>query len=99
MCGMARGYQRGITTAFYDSTFPLSSIESPYVTGLSITYGSSHQYLWTYATGRYHHLNLNNSETKFICPCGDGQVGPSSHYYVGMNYYCESGTDDRFDQK
>ena len=53
-----------------------------------------------YATGRYDYLkilNQNNSETNFICPCpnGGGKSGPSSHYYVGMNYYCESGTDDQ----
>ena len=30
MCVVTSGYQKGITTVFYDSTFPSSSIESPY---------------------------------------------------------------------
>ena len=88
VCGMARGYQKGITPAFYDSTSPLSSINSPYVAGLSITYGNPRQHIWTYATGRYDHLNQHSSETNFICPCANegGQSGPSSPSYVGMNY-------------
>ena len=46
VCGIARGYQKGITTAFYYSTFPSSSIESPYVVGLSITYGNPRQHIY-----------------------------------------------------
>ena len=97
---MARDYQKSIRTAFYDSTFPSSSIESPYVAGVSVTYGSPRQHIWTYATVRYHHLTQNDSEINFICPCanGDGQSGPSSPSYVGMNYYCESRTDDQVHQ-
>ena len=100
VCGIARGYQKGITTAFYYSTIPSSSIGSPYVTGLSITYGNPRQHIWTYAAGRYDYLTQNNSETRFICPCayGGGQNGPLSPSFVGTNYYCESGTDNRVDQ-
>ena len=67
-------YQKSLTTAFYDSTIPSSSINSPYVAGLSITYGSPRQHIWTYATESYDHLNQYNSETNFICPCANGVV-------------------------
>ena len=96
VCGIARGYQKGITSAFYYSTTVSISIEFPYVAGLSITYGNPRQHIWTYATGRFDYLTQNNSETRFICPCanGGGQSGTLSPSYVGTNYYCESGTDN-----
>ena len=94
VCGRARGYQKGITFAFrFSST---SSLDAPYVSGLSITYGTSRQHIWTYATGRYDNTQ-SFSEASFICPCANtgGQSGPSSPSYVGTNYHCESGTENR----
>ena len=66
---------------------------------LLITYGALCQHTWTHATRRYDHLTQYDSETNFICPYanGGGQSGPSYPSYVGMNYYCESGTDNQVD--
>ena len=93
VCGRARGYQKGITYAFRFSA--TSSLDSRYVSGLSITYGSPRQHIWTYATGRYDNIQ-SASETAFICPCANtgGESGPSSPSYVGTDYYCESGTEN-----
>ena len=102
VCGRARGYQKGITFAFLPSTGVGQSLETPYVSGLSITYGNPRQHIWTYATGRYDHLisfRQNSTETMFTCPCANvgGRSGPSAPSYVGANYYCESGAENRVD--
>ena len=79
MCGKARGYQKGHP----NNIFTTFTIDSYYVDGLSITYGSPRQHIWTYATGAYDYSGGIN------CPCdGAGGITPS---FVGNNYYCESG--------
>ena len=83
VCGKARGYQKGHPLNIFSST-----IDNHYVDGLSITYGSPRQHIWTYATGAFDNQYTN-------CPCdGTGGTTPS---FVDSNYYCESGrgsTDD-----
>ena len=56
VCGQLRGYQRGTPDAFYPYyANPSRTIDSVYVDGVSITYGSpSRKHIWTYANG----LNL-----------------------------------------
>lgn len=86
VCGKVRGYQKGHPNN--GLAFNSLTIDSYYVNGLSITYGSPRQHIWTYANGDYD--NGGNS-----CPCdGAGSTTPS---FVSNNYYCESGrgsTDD-----
>ena len=47
VCGRMRGYQKGSTDAFWDRLS--SSIDGPYVDGVSITRGSPRQHIWTYS--------------------------------------------------
>ena len=61
-------------------------MECTYVDGISITTGSPHKHVWTYAVGLnddYHNPPLN-------CPCAK-TPGPDPPPYVGSHYYCESG--------
>ena len=53
VCGQLRGYQRGIPDGFYPYYFnPSLTIDSVYVDGVSITYGSPpRKHIWTYANG------------------------------------------------
>ena len=63
-----------------------SSIDSQYVDGISITYGSNpRQHIWTYAGGR-EELSVSSDD----CPCNteSSEVVPD---FVGNDYYCESG--------
>ena len=87
VCGKARGYQKGHPNG--GNAFNMLIIDDHYVNGLSITYGSPRQHIWTYANGD-NDVNGDNS-----CPCDSyGRATPS---FVGNNYYCESGrggTDD-----
>ena len=83
VCGFARGYAFNTPDAFgihdRSSSEPLSG---NYVDGVSITYGTPPNHLWTYAAG--------HRENGQDCPCntgGDTSIVPS---YVGNDYYCES---------
>ena len=91
VCGRIRGYQRGHTIAFHRYSFYNRTIESNYVTGVSLTHGpvGSRQHIWTFAAG----LTEELGESRFNhirCPCdtSDYRVVPP---YVGNNYFCESG--------
>ena len=83
MCGKVRGYQFGTIDAFWVQS---NNIESTYVDGISITYGSNpRRHVWTYAGGEDDfQAGLDD------CPCntGNSAVVPD---FVGNDYYCESG--------
>ena len=87
VCGRLRGYQSGGPDAFNASIIErYTSVDSNYVDGASITYGSNpRKHVWTYAVGtRTYSLNRN------ACPCNNGssyQAPP----FIGSDYYCESG--------
>ena len=89
VCGQLRGYQRGTPDAFrpyYENTS--LTIDSVYVDGVSITYGSpSRKHIWTYANG------LNLRAFTFSCPCNDDSWN-FSPLFVGSDYYCETGDND-----
>ena len=88
VCGRAIGYQYGNSDAFYESRG--KTIDEIYVDGLSITYGSPRQHIWTYAAGLGNQPLANNRHTRSNCPCSS-YPGASSPSYVGNNWYCESG--------
>ena len=84
LCGQMRGYQFGSTDGFNTGT---SNIESRYVDGVSITYGSNpRQHIWTYAAGLTETRLDSNG-----CPCNSGS-STSPPPFVGNDYYCESGS-------
>ena len=86
VCGRALGYQYGHTDAFFANLNGVVSIDQPYVDGLSITYGSPRQHIWTFAAG--HEIP---AAAEHNCPC-TAYPGVSPPPYVGNNWYCESGT-------
>ena len=91
VCGEVRGYQYASPDAFgMGAAGPPSGtndIESHYVDGVAITYGSNpRQHIWTYAGGV--------SETRLDksgCPCNNGNSASTPPSFVGNDYYCESG--------
>ena len=86
VCGQVRGYQYRATDAF---GLIEVGIDSYYVDGVSITYGTNpRKHIWTYATG-FSEQETDNS----ACPCNTGHGGrrnPASTF-IGSHYYCESG--------
>ena len=88
VCGHLRGYQVGYNNAFSPYSYSGRTIDSVYVDGVSITYGSPRMHIWTLAVGR------SDTETgRSGCPClNAGTARYSSPPFVGQNYFCESGT-------
>ena len=90
VCGRAIGYSTG-TPDGMAAVATNSTIDSPYVDGLSITithefYNStgrhiSRQHIWTFAAGRSRR-----------CPCDPGSLAPTPPDFVGEHYYCDLAT-------
>ena len=92
VCGKVRGYQHGVTAAFYPVYQGLqTTIDSIYTAGISITQGSPRQHLWTYAAGVAESIYPAN----FACPCARTDYNQNwIPTFVGNNYYCEAGLID-----
>ena len=87
VCGRAIGYQYGVTDAFYRSE-TYNTIDSYYVYGVSFTYGTPRNHIWTLAAG-WSEIGSN----PFNCPCANPSNPGNSvvPLFISDNYYCESG--------
>ena len=90
VCGRARGYQKGYTNGFHGYQQANQPIDGYYVAGLSITYGTPRQHIWTYAAGVFDNITHSTN-----CPCAEGG-GLAPPPFVGTNYYCESGNTNQW---
>ena len=79
VCGQAVGYAFNSPDAFHDSR---NDIDTPYLDGVSVTYGSPRQHIWSFAAG--HGGN-------YRCPCDNTNRGqaPLPPAFVGDNYFCD----------
>ena len=100
--GQARGYQYRNTPAFRGSQYdgkgyryarPLTP-DDTYVSGLSVTYGSPRQHIWTFAAG----WSKNHRYITTNCPCAK-YPGLDEPDFVGEKYFCESGNPGRVEHK
>ena len=97
VCGRARGYHDS-TPAFYNyhlNPFAGQTIlNSAYVSGLVVTYGSPQSHIWTFAAGLTKDFNytLHSSFGCCNCPCAL-YSGPAAPPFVGNNFFCESGAN------
>ncbi len=90
VCGQARGYQYYSISAFGETS---NNIDTAYVEGVSITYGSPRQHLWTYAVGLSEDGNYASGSHN--CPCAK-PPGRNPPAFVGQDYFCESGITGRW---
>ncbi len=84
------GYQYSTPDAFHPlSVNPSLTIDSYYVDGLSLTHGppGAREHIWTFAAG----LTETDSPAETACPCIGRQSLSLVPYYVGNDYFCESG--------
>ena len=91
VCGQLRGYQYRAPDAFGINGIRSDNIDSCYVDGISITYGSiPRKHIWTYACGI---TSDNIPYPGFCCPCNSDNTEAPEYKpnFVGDNYYCESG--------
>ena len=87
VCGTIRAYQNGPTDAFEAYHIGrVTTIDGPYVSGVSLTHGSPRQHIWTFAAGIYE----SESTSRDACPC-DATIDIDVPSFVGGDYFCESG--------
>ena len=83
VCGQAIGYQVGSTDVFDHQL----SIDTAYVDGVSITYGTSpRMHIWTYAAGLSEQLLANNEIHSCPCALVGTSFMPQIPPFVGNNY-------------
>ena len=93
VCGRIKAYQWGVTHAFYNYHVGFrTTIDSAYVTGVSVTHGSPQQHIWTFAAG----ISEGNPTGAWVCPC-DASRDISVPPFVGDDYFCESGVNEAWD--
>ena len=89
VCGSIRAYQYGPTDAFeayHDGQ--ATTIDSAYVSGVSLTHGSPRQHIWTFAAG----IAEDRPSRDDACPC-DASINIRIPPFVGGDYFCESGVN------
>ena len=82
VCGRIIGYQSGTPDTFNRAS---RSIDSYYLDGVSVTYDSPRQHIWSFVGGldEGHHS---------VCPCVTGSTtGTRIPSFVDQNYFCEAG--------
>ena len=88
VCGRARGYQFYATIAFHSyHYYDQTTLNSSYVSGLSVTYGSPRSHIWTFAAGVSKDYNYVHDN----CPCTSPHPSVTVPPFVGENIFCESG--------
>ena len=94
VCGKIIGYQQYTPDAFSPyNNGGQTTIDSSYVNGVSLTYGSSpRQHIWTFAAA-YHEYNIHPHA---VCPCTNTRNNPPPAVppFVGHDYFCETGSYD-----
>ena len=87
VCGRIIGYQVGHPEAFTGS----DNIEGSYVDGVSLTYGSPRQHIWTFANALEEYPVPLQYQSK--CPCTNSteQRPIPIPSFVGNHYFCETG--------
>ena len=88
ICGQAVGYQYSSMDGFHGP----NDINSYYVDGMSITYGSPRKHVWTYAVG----VSDDGNKSAYNCPCAK-YPGPAPPSFVRDHYYCESGNTGAYE--
>jgi hypothetical protein len=89
VCGRIIGYQVGQPQAFVlENNNQPQTIDGPYVDGVSLTYGSPRQHIWTFANALDEAGALDGTSR---CSCTDSSRPNTSPSFVGDDYFCETG--------
>ena len=81
VCGRVVGYASETLDAFLDyNGLGDGNIDNPYLDGVSVTYGSPRQHIWS--------LAAEDSIGGSVCPC-DNLQAPLPPSFVGDNYFCD----------
>jgi len=90
VCGRVIGYQYAYTSAFYAGTVQAQTIDSYYLTGVSLTHGApgQRQHIWSFAAGLSQVYGSRYQNEYCRCVTSSAPNPPS---FVGNDYFCESG--------
>ena len=90
VCGRIIGYQIGTPDAFNGAG---RSIDTYYIDGVSVTYDSPRQHIWSFVGGVDERGSIGSARySGALCPCVTGSTaGNRIPSFVGQNYLCESG--------
>ena len=91
VCGKISGYQYGLPTAFKPFDIENSMF---YHDGIHFTYGKEEWHLWSYVVGAYRNYDenrLTKVNLRDLCPDVSPRYNWTIPYYIGNNYYCDSG--------
>ena len=89
VCGRIIGYQVGQPQAFVlQNVNQPQTIDGPYVDGVSLTFGSPRQHIWTFA-GALDESGAGYDESR--CSCTDSSRPNTTPSFVGNDYFCETG--------
>ena len=87
ICGRIRAYQDATPDGFWSyHNGQITTIDSAYVDGVSVTHGTPRNHIWTFAAG----LSEDNPTWSYVCPC-DASIVIRVPSFVGEDYFCESG--------
>ena len=93
VCGRMKAYDWGAIHAFYTYSYEqMTTIDSAYVDGVSVTHGSPRQHIWTFAAG----ASEGNPTWDIVCPCDANHDIPVPPF-VGEDYFCESVVNEAWD--
>jgi hypothetical protein len=84
VCGRIIGYQVGQPQAFVlENNNQPQTIDGPYVDGVSLTYGSPRQHIWTFANA-LDEVDGYNDHSR--CSCTDSSCPNTTPSFVGNDY-------------
>ena len=87
VCGRIIGYQFGRTNGLLANHANQRSIDSSFLDGIVLTYGSPRFHIWSFVAG---HDQINNREEN--CPCNlETSIQHVIPSYVQNDYFCDSG--------
>ena len=92
VCGRVVGYAYRSPDAVDRLNGPTqhNDINSFYVDGVSITYGTPRKHIWTLMAGISENNNFDNG--RYTCPCQQGsQQSAYLQSFIGNDYFCEAG--------
>ena len=89
VCGRVKGYSSHSPDAFAREHLRGDSIDSPYMDGISFTYGTPRKHLWSYVAGWSEHSSFPLRR----CPCARTNPEDRTNVpnFVQNDFYCESG--------
>ena len=85
LCGRIIAFQFGRTNGLLRYHQNQASIESTFLDGIVLTYGSPRSHIWSFVAGHDQYITAPHG-----CPCNTGFTG-SVPSYIQDDYFCDSG--------